>query len=184
ASHADLSNSIMNHHRANNNIQIDRSVQGEIPDSPRIDSAWYAFKIIDDLQGSPFRRPRHGAARKTPGNTSDGRLFQSSPDGRNELMDRGIGFDLHQRRHMNRAGDTGTGQVVSQEVDDHQILTEELLVGKQMLPVRFVFLRVCTAAHRALDRLAFNHALRADFQESLWRAAKNACRTETQQAGI
>ena len=67
-------------------------------------------------------------------------------------MNRGIAFDMKQFRHGDTARGTHTGQIIAEEIDDHQIFRPLFRVGAQELrdiaiPLR-VGLPLCRAFHR------------------------------------
>ena len=82
---------------------------------------------IARILGAPVIEPQG----KSAASTSTGPSPSSSVggDGRGHLQQRRIGLDREQRRHLDAAGAGDAGEIVAQQIDDHQILGALLGIG-------------------------------------------------------
>ena len=79
--------------------------------------------------GAPVIEPPGKAARTQ--SIARGVVAQPAADGRHELVDRRVGLDGHERRHLDAAQRADAAEVVADEVDDHEVLGARLVVGAQ-----------------------------------------------------
>ena len=105
-------------------------------------------------------------------------------DGGHELVDRRVGLDGHERRHVHAPQRAHAAEVVADEVDDHEVLGARLLVVAQRGAAVGVLDRMGGARRGALDRLGLDHPLAVDAQEALGRGAQHRQVAEAQQRRV
>ena len=139
-----------------------RPVAADPPERPGVHAPRRLLDLLDDLHRAPLGRPGHRAGREERPQRPDRRdvLAEPAADGRDELVHRLVGLDVHQHRHLDRADLADHPDVVAEEVDDHQVLGAVLGVAGEPDPQRLVLLVGGAAGRGALDRLGLDGAVR------------------------
>ena len=78
------------------------------------------------------------------------------------MMDRGIGLQAAQNRHVDRVGLADAGEIVAHEIDDHDILGPVLVRGEKLGGKPCILVQIGGAADRALDGAGFYGPLRRE----------------------
>mmetsp|Transcript_41925 Transcript_41925/g.132456 ORF Transcript_41925/g.132456 Transcript_41925/m.132456 type:complete len:441 (+) Transcript_41925:102-1424(+) len=166
------------HHRCpDDDVEVRRPVDGEEAEGARVDSAGHpSLELVDDLEGARLGGPRHRARRESAcgGVERICPVLQIARHGRHQLVDARVGFDGHQLWHADRADPADAAEVVSHEVDDHQVLGAVLRRSAQGLGIGGVELGRRPSRHRPFDRLRLDGAVGADAQETLGGGAADA----------
>lgn len=86
------------------------------------------FQCRQNLACSQLGRTCHTAGRKCCLQDIKRRraMAQASANRRDEIVYRGVSFDLHQLRTVDRTESTDATEIVAEEVDDHEIFGEVL----------------------------------------------------------
>ena len=118
------------------------AVPPDIADGTGIDAPPMRFEFLDDLQGTDFRSAGQRAGRECRAQYIDGIQFFLDLAGhvRNDMHDMGIPLDCHHVCHRHAAGHGNPSDVVSPEVDQHQVFGELFRVGQQFLGQIGIFL--------------------------------------------
>ena len=71
----------MKDRRADDDVEIGRTIEADIADAARINAARAGFEAVKNLHGAKFRRARHGAARESRAQAIDYREFRAKLGG-------------------------------------------------------------------------------------------------------
>ena len=163
------------HDRADHDREVDDAVEPEVADRARVDAAGDALDVVDDAHRAQLRRAGHRAAGEAGAHAFDrgARRFERAGDSRDHLVDCRVGLDDHQLGHGDGVQRADAAEVVAQEVDDHQVLGEGLLVVLQLGAQRLVAAGILGAPRGALDRASLHDPVAVDRQEALGRGAQH-----------
>ena len=159
---------------SNDDIQIGAAVHGEEAQSPRVDATWdVKLEVVNQAHRACFGRTRHRAGREGGRDRRDGILarIQLTADRGDQLVDRLERLNVHELGHAHRASRAHAPEVVADEVDDHQILRDRLLIGAQGSRDGSVLGRRRTPSGGAFDGLALDSPAAVHTHEPLWRGA-------------
>ena len=160
------------HQRADDDAEVGRAVAADPAERTGVRAPRGRLDLLDDLHRPQLGRSGHRAGREQRAQRAHGADVVAEPAAhrRDELVHRRVGLDLHQRRHLDGADLADQGQVVAEQVDDHQVLGARLRVGGQPHALRLVLLRRRAARGGALDRLGLEVPVGGDQGVPLRRA--------------
>ncbi|CAB4727749.1 unannotated protein [freshwater metagenome] len=149
--------------RADHDPEVGATVGGDPAEGTGVRPARRRLDRVDDLHGAQLGGSGHRAGREERAQRTDrvDVVAQPTPDGADQLVHGLVGLHLHQRRHGDRAGLADHGQVVAEQVDDHQVLGAVLRVDPEATAQLVVGPLVATARGGALDRLGLDAAVGA-----------------------
>ena len=88
------------------------------------------------------------------------------------MVYRGIRFGLEEFGHLNRAIFTDPAEIVTQEIDDHEVFGLVFFAAAQIRPQREILFGRQPAAARAFDRAGGNFTSRRQGEKALRRCAQ------------
>ena len=143
------------HGRADHDGQRRRPVRAQHPQRPGVDPPWGGLPRGQQLDAASLRRAGHRAAGEE--GADHVHRVDAGPcrarDRGDELVDARVALHRHEGGHLHGAGLAHPGEVVAQQVHDHEVLGARLGVGGERAGGLGVLGRVGQSGGRALDRL-------------------------------
>ena len=108
---------------SNRYIAVHVAIKANVGNAAAVDPSSLGLKFFDDLHGSYFWGSGDGSPGKTAFEEIDGIIPSSefAADRADHVMHGGIALDFKQMRHMDGSGRTIFTDVVSKEIDDHEV---------------------------------------------------------------
>ena len=129
------------HGRADRHVELAFTGGRDRANGARVDTARLLLHFADKLHGPDLGRPGDGPAREQ-GTEHVGQLHvraQFGSDARRHLVNRAIGLDGEEVRHLHRPDPRHPREIVAQEIDDHEIFRTLLFVhGEPSLEARIL----------------------------------------------
>ena len=147
--------------RPDDHAEVGAAVGGEPAERAGVRPPRRVLDLGDHLHRAQLGRAGHRAGREQRAQRPDRRdvVAQPAADRGDQLVHGRVGLDRQQRRHLDAADLADHGQVVAEQVGDHQVLGAEPRLGRQRAPQLLVLLGRGAARGGALDRLGLDRAV-------------------------